>query len=193
MGVYWHIYASLGLNELRLNMLNCSKIIKDIFTSCLICCIWLDTSRWNKLWNKSTCCLCHTVHTMPVKALATLRASASAGMVLTPKLKYSVSSIGKVDSLKTDTYASVSKAIIGSDNDLPPVQCQAIIRTNTRLLFIGSLATNVSVIWIKIQQFSYKKMFLKMLLAKWQPFCLCLNVLIQSLILVSPLLLQWCM
>ena len=35
--------------------------------------------------NNNTCCLSYTVNTIPADALATLGASASAGMVLTPK------------------------------------------------------------------------------------------------------------
>ena len=45
------------------------------------------------------------------------------------------------------------------------------------LLLTGLLETNFNEIWIKTQQFSYDKMILKMLSAKWQPFCLSLNVL----------------
>ena len=37
------------------------------------------------LWNNNTCCLSHTANNMPADALATLGASASAHMVLTPK------------------------------------------------------------------------------------------------------------
>ena len=37
--------------------------------------------------------------------------------------------------------------------------------------------TYFSKIWSKIQQFSLKKMHLKMSSGKWQPFCLCFNVL----------------
>ena len=54
-------------------------------------------------------------------------------------------------------YASVNGVTIGSDHHLSPVQHQAIIWTSAGLLLIGSLETNISEIWIKIQQFSYKK------------------------------------
>ena len=69
-------------------------------------------------------------------------------------------------------------AIIGSDNGLSPGQRQAIIRTNAGILLIGPLGTNFSEILISVQAFSFKKMHVKMLSAKWCPFCLGLNVLI---------------
>ena len=47
-------------------------------------------------------------------------------------------------------YASVHNAIIGSDNGLTPVQCQATIGTNAQLLLIGALWTSFRVTWIKI-------------------------------------------
>ena len=67
--------------------------------------------------------------------------------------------------------------IIGSDNGLLPVQCQAIIWTNAGILLIGPLGTNFSEILIGIQTFQFKKMHLKMMSSKWWPFCLSLNVL----------------
>ena len=61
------------------------------------------------------------------------------------------------------THICVSKlTIIGSDNGLSPGWHQAIIRTNTELLLIGSLGTNYSEILIKICSFSIKKMHLKL-------------------------------
>ena len=56
---------------------------------------------------------------------------------------------------------------------------QAIIWTNSGILSIEPLGTNVSEILIEIYTFSLKKMHLKMC-AKWQPFCLGLNVLIED-------------
>ena len=77
------------------------------------------------------------------------------------------------------THICVSKlTIIGSDNGLSPGQCRAIIWTIAGILLIGPLGTNFSEILIGIQTFSFKKMYLKMLSAKWRPFCLGLNVLI---------------
>ena len=73
-------------------------------------------------------------------------------------------------------YASVNYAIIGSENDLSPVRCQAFVWTNDRSLSIGSLGTNFSEILIKITTISFREMRLKMSSAKWQPFCLSLNV-----------------
>ena len=74
------------------------------------------------------------------------------------------------------THICVGKlTIIGSDNGLSPGWCQAIIWRNVWILLIGPLGTNFSRILIKIHIFSFKKMHLKMS-AKWQPFCLGLNV-----------------
>ena len=66
---------------------------------------------------------------------------------------------------------------IGSDNSLSPGRRQAIIRTNAGILLIGPLGTNFSEFLIVIHTFSFNKMHLKMLSAKWRPFCLGLNVL----------------
>ena len=72
------------------------------------------------------------------------------------------------------THICVSKlTIIGFDNDLSPDRRQAIIGTNAGILLIRSLGTNFS----EIHTFSFKKMCLKVLSAKWRPFCLCLSVL----------------
>ena len=68
--------------------------------------------------------------------------------------------------------------IIGSDNGLSPGRRQAIIWTNAEMLLIGPLGTNFSEILIKMHTFSFKKIHLKLSSAKWQPFCLGLNVLI---------------
>ena len=75
----------------------------------------------------------------------------------------------------------VKQTIIGSDNGLSPGRRQAIIWTNAGILLIGPLGTNFSEILIGIQTFSFKKMHLKMSSAKWRPFCLGLNVLINRL------------
>ena len=75
------------------------------------------------------------------------------------------------------THICVGKlTIIGSDNGLSPAWRQAIIWTNAGILLIGPLGTNFSEILIRIQTFSFTKMHLKMLSAKWRPFCLGLNV-----------------
>ena len=77
------------------------------------------------------------------------------------------------------THICVSKrTIIGSDNGLSPGRRQAIIWTSAGILLIGSWGTNFSEIFIGNQIFSFKKMHLKMSSAKWRPFCLGLNVLI---------------
>ena len=75
-------------------------------------------------------------------------------------------------------HICVSKlTIIASDNGLSPARHQAIIWTSAGILLIGPLGTNFSEIWIEIITFSFKKMRLKVSSAKWQPFCLGLNVL----------------
>ena len=66
---------------------------------------------------------------------------------------------------------------IGSDNGLAPNRRQAIILTNAGLLSIGTLGTNFSEIVIKIQNFSFTKLRLKISSAKLRPFCFGLNVL----------------
>ena len=60
---------------------------------------------------------------------------------------------------------------IGSGNGSLPVRRQAITWTTADLLSIGHLKTNFSEIQIKIRNFSFMKMHLKMSSAKWQPFC----------------------
>ena len=72
---------------------------------------------------------------------------------------------------------SVNWESIGSDNGLSPIQRQAIIWTNAWLLSIGPLGTNFSEIWIKIQNFTFKKMHLKTFSVKCRSFCLGLDVL----------------
>ena len=76
------------------------------------------------------------------------------------------------------THICVSNlTIIGSNNDLSPSQCQAIIWTNAGILLIRLLGTNFSEMLMEIHTFSFKKIHLKMSSGKWRPFCLCLNVL----------------
>ena len=75
------------------------------------------------------------------------------------------------------THMCVSKLTsIGSDNGLSPGRRQAIIWINAGILLIRPLRTNFSEILIKIDTFSFKKIHLKMSSAKWQTFCLGLNV-----------------
>ena len=77
------------------------------------------------------------------------------------------------------THICVGKLIIiGSDNGLSPDRHQAIIWINAGLLSIGPLRTYFSENLIKMQQFSLKKMHVKMSSAKWRLSCLGLNVLI---------------
>ena len=71
----------------------------------------------------------------------------------------------------------INCAILGSDYDLSPVLCQAINWTNLGLLSIGSLGTIFKEIRIKIWRFLFKKICLKILSVKLQPFCFGLNLL----------------
>ena len=78
------------------------------------------------------------------------------------------------------THICVSKlTIIGSDNGLSPDRRQAIFSTHDGVLLVGPLGTYFSEIFIVILIFSFIKMCSKVSSAKWQPFCLGLNVLIQ--------------
>ena len=70
--------------------------------------------------------------------------------------------------------------IIDSDSGLSPSWRQAIIWTNDGILLTEPLRTKFSeilIMLIAIQTFSFKKMYLKMSSAKWRPSCLGLNVL----------------
>ena len=70
------------------------------------------------------------------------------------------------------THICVSKlTIIGSDNGLLPGRHQAIIWTNAGIWNIVNSNFWNSEILSEIHTFSFKKMYLKMLSAKWQPFC----------------------
>ena len=76
------------------------------------------------------------------------------------------------------THICVNKlTIIGSDNGLSPGRHQANIWTDAGILLIEPLETNFSEILSGIHTFSFKKMHLKMLSGKCQPFYLGLNVL----------------
>ena len=78
-------------------------------------------------------------------------------------------------------HICVSKlTIIGSDNGLSPGWHQAIIWTNAGILLIRPLGTNFNEMLIEILIFSFMKMHLKVSSAKWRPFCLGLNVLINT-------------
>ena len=66
---------------------------------------------------------------------------------------------------------SVTEAIIGSDNGLSPGRHRVIIWTNAGISLIGPLGIRFSEILIEIHKFSFKKMHLNMLSAKWRLFC----------------------
>ena len=64
-----------------------------------------------------------------------------------------------------------NRVSIGSDNGLWPVQRQAIIETNAGLLSIVPIRTNFSEILVKMQNFSFTKIHLKISSVERQPFC----------------------
>ena len=89
------------------------------------------------------------------------------------------------------THVCVSRlTITGSENGLSPGRRQAIIWTNAGLLLFGPLGANFSEILIKILAFSFTKMRLKVLSAKWRSFCLGLNELMK-LKEYRPFILHW--
>ena len=67
-------------------------------------------------------------------------------------------------------YASVDRVSIGSDNGLSPIWCQAIIWINAGILSIGPLGTNFNAILLKVQNFAFRKMHLKISSVEWRPF-----------------------
>ena len=81
--------------------------------------------------------------------------------------------------------------IIGLVNGLWPGRRQVIIRTNAGILLIRPLGTNWSEILIEILIFSFKKMRLTVSSAKRRPFCLVLNVLAATSLLVHDFLCCW--
>ena len=68
-------------------------------------------------------------------------------------------------------YASMNCVSITIDNGLSPVRHHAIIWTNAGFSSIGPLWTFFCKILIKMQNFSFIKMHLKMYSAKCRPFC----------------------
>ena len=73
-----------------------------------------------------------------------------------------------------------SLKIIGSYNGLLPGRSQAIIWTSAGILLIGRLGANLGDILIQIPRVSFKEIRLKVSSAKWRPFCLGLNVLMNK-------------
>ena len=65
-------------------------------------------------------------------------------------------------------YASVNQVSLGSGNGLSPGRRQAITWTNAHLLSIRPSGIKFNENLIEIQSFSFMKMYLKMLSAKWR-------------------------
>ena len=77
------------------------------------------------------------------------------------QVKFHKGSIGCLSHWGRVTHICVGNlTIIGSDNGLSPGPCQAIIWTNTGILFIGTVGTNFSDISNQILTFSFKEMHL---------------------------------
>ena len=120
-------------------------------TNCLHTGVWL-----NSVCCKITCMIFHTLCNYHRGSRA----------------KHVLSHLGRV------THIRVSKlTIIDSDHGLSPGLRQAIIWTNAGILLIRTSGTNFSEISSEIHTFSFKKMYSKMLSAKWRSFCLGLNEL----------------
>ena len=90
-------------------------------------------------------------------------------------------------------HQSVSWVSIGSDNGLSPIQRQAIILASAVLMTIGPIGINFNEILIKIPNFSFTKMHVNILCAKWLPFCPGRDELIQleKCLTVSHYLALW--
>ena len=74
-------------------------------------------------------------------------------------------------------YTSVNRAMIGSDTGLPPICVQAMTTEPVMTYCLMDLQEQTSVKFEQNkQQFSFKKMYLKMSYAKWRPFFLGLSV-----------------
>ena len=72
-----------------------------------------------------------------------------------------------------ETHTPVNKSIIGSDNGLSPIRCQAIIRTNVAILLIGNkfqwnLDNNMKIF---IQENAFENGVCKMAAILYQPQC----------------------
>ena len=137
-------------------------------------------SLWNNFNNQSRIILFREVH-QPIHSFLWVFYCLSQFIGATCSLRKQLTHWGRV------THICVSKLIIiGSDNGLSPSRHQSIIWTNAGILLIGPLGTNFSEILTEIYTFSFKRMYLKMPSAKWRPFCLGLNVLINWTTLLTP-------
>ena len=79
-----------ALQHINFDMLNCFRDYKSYIRIINVSWFCFGPISWNSLWNNIIFCLSYTANTMPADARTTLRASASAGMVLTLKPEYVV-------------------------------------------------------------------------------------------------------
>ena len=76
------------------------QIIKHIFTLSIIFRIWLDSGRWNYLWNNNAYLLFYLAITMPPDTLATIRPGHQQAWYWSSKSEYSVLSIRRVNTFR---------------------------------------------------------------------------------------------
>ena len=145
----------------------------------ILFCVWDSASMCERVWYVESCiCISNTVGSTVNKACwpSCQFCHYHPGVLplnqVTTKFWYLLTHSGGVMQI------CVSKlTIIRSDNGLSPGPCQAIIWNNAGILLIGTLGRNFCDILSEICTFSFKKMHLKILSAKWGAFCLSLNVL----------------
>ena len=85
--------------------------------------------------------------------------------------------LSQYNSLRPSDAYIRQQPIIDSNYDLSPGRRPTIILTNAEKFIKSPLGANFSEFSIQLHIFSFKKIHLKMSSAKWQPFCLGLNVI----------------
>ena len=139
---------------------------------CLILETWRYLKRWPLYWNEAQSDAGSCAVDSHYKTISFLQNTHNRLRILITAIYFCLTHWGRV------THICVGKlTIVGSDNGLLPCQRQAIIWTNAGILLIWPFGTNFSEISIEILTLSFKKMRLKVSSAKWQPFCVGLNVL----------------
>ena len=96
------------------------------------------------------------------------------------KISYPISQLyrSRLNHWDSVAHICVSKLTVTVPNKgMSPNRHQAIIWANAGIMVIGPVGTNFSEIGIGIQTFSMTKMHLKMSSAKWRPFFLGFNML----------------
>ena len=154
----WHGIDCVGLT---VNMLNCLKILKDVFKFRIIYWILFNIRGPNSQWTGATL---HVAY--PILSIPWLLESGHQQVWYWPnKSEYSVRSI-RVNSLR------LRNAYMGPSTRTLLVRCQAIIWTDASWSLIAPYWSDISEIWIKTEQLSHDKINLQMLSGKWWPFLL---------------------